>query len=469
MKKIEPLYIEKDKDDFGLRVDCAECGTLPGAICRKSCMPIMACEFGHRHSFKVIAYEKHSGRRRTKNLKTRDWKQARLEAAQFQKEVKESISPKVQVEKPIVNILEKQNHSLLLTEGMALHVSYLRGEQNIPDHQRRARSEGHCRPVEKCYLDFISCLKKDYPVKNLTVNQVDQNMVGRFHSLLESRNPAPRTYNININYMQTLFNFLKREGHATLNPFAGVIRKPETPKITVLNKEEYEAMLEIVQKPELGICKLSSGISKNYFRPWIKDFISAGIFSGRRIEELAKAQWKSINFDREEMQSLEVIDYKVSRQQARLETNPKRILVPITSELKNLLFSLGAERYKNDPDRYILAGDEEMSRDSIKKFVSHSFSHYWKQLPYSKDKQASYKTLRKTYLSSLAGAIGISNAQVISQHSDTKVLSDHYVSSLVLGETAKNFSVFPNKDQNKGRQKKLNELRKSEKNLSIER
>ena len=102
----------------------------------------------------------------------------------------------------------------------------------------------------------------------------------------------------------------------------------------------------------------------------------------------------------------------------------------------------------------------------MKKFLTKAFSHYWKQLEYSKTKNASIKTLRKTYLSSLAGAIGISNARVISQHSDTKVLSDHYVSDQVIGATVKNFSVFPKEEERKA---ELNKIRQSGNVLYLEK
>jgi integrase len=226
-------------------------------------------------------------------------------------------------------------------------------------------------------------------------------------------------------------------------------------------------MLDIVQKPELGLCKVGKEM-KNFYRPWIKESIKIGLMTGRRAEEITEMRLKDITTDvKGEMLTLVATDFKVSRQQGRLQNNPKKISVPITEELKNLL-KPDYEKFKKDGvDKYILADEETMSRESVKKFMSRSFSHYWKQLDASKSKDASYKTLRKTYLSSLSAAIGISNAQIISQHSDTKVLADHYVNHEVIGKTAKNFSVFSSEDDT--RQKELHELRKSGKSISLEK
>jgi hypothetical protein len=166
------------------------------------------------------------------------------------------------------------------------------------------------------------------------------------------------------------------------------------------------------------------------------------------------------------MFAINVTDFKVSRQQNRLADNPKKISVPITQELEAFLLENGYEKFKGS-EKYIIGNEEEMSRDTMRKFISKSFTHYWEQTDFSKSKHASFKTLRKTYLSSLAAAIGIGNAQVISQHSDTRVLSEHYVSDKVIGLTAKNFSVFPSEED--VRQKELHELRKSTNGISLEK
>lgn len=474
MKKIKPLVKPPAKQNLGLQIDCnGECHTLvhSDSICPKTGKPYTECD-PTKQNYKVIGYEKNSATRRAKNLKTRrtknlmtrDLKTALIEAAIFQKQVKEGAYNKEEkVEEQHVPIIEKQEDSPLLLDAMAKHVAFLKGK-GVPEHQRRVRGKLYCKEVHKVYLDFIKSIKDFCNVKELTINQLDPNMVGKFHAWIESKNLGPRSYNLMMTRMNSLYKYLTREGLATANPFSGVVHKIETHDIAVLTKEEYEALLDIVQIPELGICKVGKE-NKDFFRPWIKLGIQIGIMTGRRGEEIVRMRWKDIVLDKQgEMLAVNVTDYKVSRQQGRLESNPKKISVPITEELKQLLREFGYEKFK-DSNKYILADEEEMSRDTMRKFMSRSFSHYWKHLNFPKE--ASYKTLRKTYLSSLAAEIGISNARIISQHSDTKVLETHYVNDRVIGQTAKNFSVFPS--QSEERQKELHKLRKSTNEISLEK
>jgi integrase len=461
----KPLHIPKDKinQSFGLKIDCAECGTLVNAICRKSGLVLEQCKFGHRQSFKVIAYESQTGKRRTKNLQTKDYKEAVLEAALFQKQIKKE---KRQVEKIHYSPVESIPQSApLLVDSLAKCVAFLRGSENIPEHKRRTRCPQHCKQVENTLLEFVKCLKDNYKVKELTVVQVNQDMIGKYHADIVSRKMSPRSYNLRIGTLRTFYNYLMREGQVRVNPFAGIIRKPETHTISILTKEEYEALLEAIQKPEIGKRRVGKEV-KDFYRPWIKPAIQIALATGRRGEEVIRSKWDNIQTDvNGDMLSLSVIDYKVSRQQNRLEDNPKRISVPITAELKELLLGLGAKEKIGSPE-YIIGTDETMDRKTMKVFLTRSFSHYWNQLEYSKTKKISFKVLRKTYLSSLSAAIGISNARVISQHSDTKILADHYVSDQVIGVTAKNFSVFSQQEE---RQEELNKLRQSGNHLSLEK
>ncbi len=461
MKKLKPLWIPKELRKFGLKVDCAKCDTLVYDVCRRSGLPLIACEFPECHSFKVIAYEKDTGVRRTINLLTRSVKNAQIEAAIFQKKIKDACENNSEA-MPLIPTGPTVRDSILLTEALAKRVAFLRGE-NVPDHEKRIRSEKWCRQVEKIYLQFISCLGKDHNVKELTADQVDKYMVGKFHSHILSQGYEPRTYNMMMTAMKSLYLYLNQEGWAKTNPFANVPVRPERRNITVFNKEEYDAMLDITRDEESGFRKVGKE-TKQYFRKWVNPAIKFGLMGGRRIEEILQAKDTDIRFDENgEMTAIEVTDFKVSRQFGRLEDNPKKVLVPVTRELRDFLHENGITP-STIRSRYIIGDDETMSRETMKKFLSRSFSHYWSLLPYSKHKKASFKTLRKTYYSALAAAIGISNASVISQHSGARVLQDHYVSKEIINSTARNFSVFSSDGK---RMKELHKLRKFQRELTL--
>jgi integrase len=469
VNKIKPLENPKSRGDFGLKVDCSFCDTLVSG-CRLNGKALAFCAHPECLSYKVIGYKK-TGKRRTKNLQTRIYKEARVEAALFQNELKNNKKPEPSIQTPEIIAPPKVNIQTaptpLLINEMASYMAYLRGADTVPEHKRRARSEAHCKSVENHLFDFIKSIKDDYKVKEITITGVTEDMVGKYFKSISSGTISPRSFNKSVGILQTFFNHLKKNGKINANPFSGIIRKPETHKISVLTKEEYDALVDVLHKPELGKRKVGTE-TKDYYREWILPAVKIGVMSGRRAEEILRSKFSDIERDENgEMLTLSVIDYKVSRQQNRLNDNPKRITVPLTEEIKKVLIDeLNYEKLKDSQD-YIIGNNEMMDRNTMKVFLGRSFTHYWEKTEYSKTKKASYKILRKTFLSSLASSIGISSARVVSQHSDTKVMEEHYISRQVLGITAKNFSVF---SQTQERQAELHKLRKIDnKEISIEK
>ncbi|HTA26655.1 MAG TPA: phage integrase SAM-like domain-containing protein [Bacteroidia bacterium] len=468
MNKIKPLQNPKGRGDFGLKVDCSFCDTLVSG-CRFNGKSLASCPHPECLSYKVIGYEKETGKRRTKNLSTKNYEEALIQAARFQKELKEI--KKLEVAVPAHSEIappkmEKENiPAPFLVSEMASYMAYLRGADSVPEHKRRARCEAHCKNVENHLLGFIKAIKDDCKVNEIRIDEVTEDMVGKFHKSILSRNLSPRTYNKSIGTLQTFFNHLKKSGKINSNPFYGVLRKPVTTDIKVLREEEFDALMAAYENPEFGKCIVGNE-HKDYYRQWCIPAIKIMLTSGRRVEEAIMAKWNQIRIDSAgEMASLEVIDYKVSRQQNRLHDNPKKISVPITMELRQILMDSGYESFK-DSDRFIIGNDEVMDRQTMKVFLGRSFSQFWSKTEYAKTKKATLKICRKTYLSSLAAEIGIANSAVVSQHSNSKILQQHYVSAQVLGTTAKNFSVFSKTQE---RQAELNKLRKSGNGLSLEK
>lgn len=473
MNKTKPLQVPNSRGDFGLKIDCPFCDTLV-TKCRHTGKELKFCPYLERLSYKVIGYDKTTGKRRSKNLTTREYRDALAEAAIFQQELRNKKAEDVRPEPKEVTLQEKEiTHpqpeasnvrSPLLVEEMSSYLSFLEGSESVPEHKRRARSKEHCREVSKTLLEFVKCLKDTYQVKELHASDINEDMIGLYHKYILSRGLSPRSYNKRIGEMRTFCNHLIKQGKININPFVGVINRPETHNFSVLTKEEYEALLKVIGA-DYGKRKVGKEF-KNFYREWIIPAIKIGIMSGRRVEEVVRSKWSDIETDTDgNMNCINITDYKVSRQQNRLEDNPKRIKTPVTAELKEVLDQLGYSEFKGT-DNYIIGNDENMDRATMKKFLGRAFTHFWEQTEYSKTKKASFKILRKTYLSSLAASIGISNARVVSQHSDVSVLQEHYVSAQVLGMTAKNFSVF---GKNEERQAELHKLRQSNHEVSLEK
>ena len=112
----------------------------------------------------------------------------------------------------------------------------------------------------------------------------------------------------------------------------------------------------------------------------------------------------------------------------------------ITKELANLLHTLGYEKYKNT-DKYILAPEETLKRNTMMDMISRSFSIFYSKLNNGKVRQ--FKHLRKTYISSAVAQFGTS-ATALSSHTDFDIIKKNYLDTEVLKKAQKDFSVFGN-------------------------
>jgi len=464
MQKMKPLAKPPAEQNFSLHIYCCgECNTLvhSNSICPITGKSYTECDPG-KMRYKVIAYERISGKRRTKNLKTRNLKDALMEAAIFQKEVKEGT---VYKEKFQVPILEKQEESPLLIDLMGRHIAFLSGE-NVPEHQKHIRQEKHINQVDHVYKDFISVLKNHrYPVVQLTANQITDTEVGFYHKELKSKGVSRRTYDLKMGMLKTLYNFLRKENPTEKNPFSGMRKQTRHKDVATITKEEFKLLEGKLQEKKWGEHELDPASEKVFYKEVLLMAIRLGLFSGRRLEELVMAKYGDCSADeKNNLLSLSVIDFKVSRRQNRLEDDPKRIKVPITKQLNELL-TPGYEKYKGKPNTFILDPEERLERKTLRSFISHSFTLNWRKLKINK--KISFKTLRATHISYLADFLGLDRSRMITGHSGNDVLTRHYISQEVIAHSAKNFGVF--EDDKSSREEELHQLRKSTNGISLEK
>jgi integrase len=458
-----PLYIPPSKQVKGLVVYCYLCKTnIVGGICKTSGKSIKQCQHGDKHVFKVyISVPGTKNERRTKTLETRDINEAIKLALDFEREVKENNyqransngnkegkSEKITVQKMPDNILN----------AMARYVGYLHNDPEIVTELRRKKRTGkHVADIEHNLKYFAICLTKNgHNPNTLAIRDIDDSIISEFKGyILKELKLSNSSYNRAITELISLYNYLIEKGCTNKNPFESIPRMPVNPNKETITEEEYNRLLEIIQKHELGKSILSNGVVKNMYKPWMKDAVEFGLLTGRRNEEIVQMKWNNIHEDeRGNLLYIQAIDFKVSRQKGLEGNNQKPIYVPITDELKDLLFRMGYEIYK-ESDKYILAPEESMQRDTISKFMTHSFPHYYKLL--GTDRNLSYKCLRKTYISRLSAFMGIDNARLITKHSGTQVMEEHYVDKKIIGHTAKNFKMFDQATEN--RQNEIEKVR----------
>jgi integrase len=278
----------------------------------------------------------------------------------------------------------------------------------------------------------------------MQLTDVGKPEIGKFHSFLleQVKGNSNRSYNKAMGIMKYFYTHYKEiEEYDIRNPFNRIEHMDVNPKTENIKVKEYLAMLEIVMNKELGRALQKNGTYKYLYKPWMKEGIELGFFTGRRNDEVSQMKWKDIFKDEDtgELLYLSVQDFKINNGKDLRKEEPKYIYAPITAELKDLLYRMGYEKYK-DSDKYILAPEEKMKRKTIKVFLTRSFSHYYKQLGTGKD--LTYGALRKTYITKLVMLLGLENARLITRHSTIKVMDKNYVNRPLIAQTGETLKML---------------------------
>lgn len=470
MENISPLYIPPTKRVKGLVVYCYKCKTNMTDTCKATGKLLKLCQHGDKHVFKVyVSVPGTKNERRTKKLETRDINEAMKQAIDFEQAVKRNNDQRETGR----GIKEKKNEKIYrqrmpnnIINSMGRYIGYMYNDSEIvPEFKKKIRTKKHIEDIERNFKYFVICLKKNgYNPNQIMVDEIDDLVIGQFHDyILKDLNLSNSSYNRAMTELTSFYNYLINEGCQIRNPFKSIPRKQVNSNIETITKEEYNRLLEIIQKAELGKQTLNNGVVKYLHKPWMKDAVELGLLTGRRTEEIAQMRWNNIFADEQgNLLYIKATDFKVSRQKGLEIDNPKLIYVPVSEELKDLLFRIGYEKYRNN-DKYILAPEEKMKRETINKFITHSFPHYYKQLGTERD--LSFKCLRKTYISNLTSYLGIDNARLITKHSGTQVMENHYIDMKVIVQTAQNFKMFDHANGRQNEIKKIRDINKEQKIL----
>jgi integrase len=463
MENKQPLFIPESKRGHGLYVFCKKCNTNLIEYCKESGKSLKLCKHGELHYFKVYANVPGTkNQRKTKKLKTRNVEEAIIQAIEFNRQVKEGTHQIIEnkVEKfEIIKEEQSQTQPKLLIHAMARYIGWLHNE-GVPAHRIRERSGEHIKDVERAFKRLAECLKgKGYDLHNLSIDDLNDAMVGVVFSYLEEKKFSPRNFNKTIGYYTSFLKWYADEYNQPIkNFFERINRKKLNPNPEAITRKEYEALLNQI-KPETGTKEYSwEARVRNVYRPWLKDGVRLGLETGRRREELINLKWDNIE-NSEGIQVIRVEDYKVNRIQNRTNEEKKFIYIPITESLKQLLNELGYEKNANT-DSFILAQDIKISRTRVMSdILSRGFSHYYNQL--NTGRKLTFKSLRKAYITNLELYMGNGNTKAITGHSDNGVIERSYIDKKEIAKAMRGFNVF---SKESGRTSELNEIR----NESIE-
>jgi integrase len=406
--KIPKAYITK-----GLYIYCNRCKKI---ITDKNGQSNIAdnCKHFEDQVYKSVIYPPGVKTAKTKVLPTRDISEARKLHIEFEENVKKGLQAtpeKLSIIKPI----KPQS----VKGCIGLYFAYLlqtADNSNLTQHQKQ---------VERYVLNFARFLRNEgLNLDTLGINEIEPKYIKLFCNHLDKKYSS-NTFNKYITLLTGFFNHLKYvEGYQIVNPFHMVKHKPTffTPKSFPIN--QLRPFLESITEDK-GIKVYTEKVRKTLYKPYLNEIFLLSLYTGRRREGLVTMKFNEITPDEEGKPKFITTDDIKFNKRYKLTHNgdKKKVIIPVSLELVELLYSLGYEEYKGS-DKYIVATASDEKRDTIMNIASKAFSHYWKQ--YSKEKGIDFNTLRKAYITEMHIKFG-SIAKIITHGASNDVINKHYM------------------------------------------
>lgn len=345
-----------------------------------------------------------------------------------------------------VKVVESTSKPIMLVDCISEFLDFKK-DVGVPFHMKHNLTKGTIRQIEYALELFCaSLLYNGIDPENLKFSAIDSNdkISGMFAEYLVTViGTKNKTYNNHLVNVKSFMNYMTRKHYTNLHsPFTEMKFKPVMVKTKAIDLDDFYSMLQIVNE-ENGVYYEEQKIQRkkglmtyrskrNYYRPWLIDAFLLGLFTGGRKEETASMKWRHIVTDREgNMSYILVVDYKATRL-LNLDVNTEEVVekyVEVVPEFEKLLYSMGYEEKKGS-NEYILANDENWTRDYLMDFVSKAFSHYYKKL--NLDENLNFKHLRKTYFTGNAILHGIEMASKLGGHQSARVTLKHYIDQRML-------------------------------------
>jgi len=190
------------------------------------------------------------------------------------------------------------------------------------------------------YYSTRSMMKKwdDLDIKNL-VGNLNREVI------------APKTYNRRLIILKAFFDWAKRKEIVTQNPLEDVLpkktRKTEKPNRRPFSKAEIKIILEAFSKNKF--CSPYSAFKHSHYYPFMFFMFKTGV----RNAEAIGLRVRDIDFINNQIHIREVLarTIKGSNASARIrkETkNGKQRIIPLTEDLKSLIFPLVTKKQSDD-------------------------------------------------------------------------------------------------------------------------
>ena len=449
---MKPIKYPKKDRVKGIYAYCQKCNTCIGTgTCQKSKKRLSSCQFPEFHTFRasVIVPNTNSRKRKKRILNTTNLLEAKRLKKEFEEELKinnyeipveEVIATEIiEITPEVIEVYVPEKNNLLINY-MDQYIRFLNNE-GVEAHKVKVRTKKHVDDVKRYFRYFCLALKgKDIDHTKFEVTALNDQIVGYIHSyLLNDLGYKNKTYNKAMSQFRQFIKWLiDDKGISMANPFKGVNKKTEKKDDTTISKEELQLLLDTIT-PENSINIAPSGYRRNYYKDWMKTAILIALETGLRREEFTTLKFSDIQADKNgNPYCIKVENFKVNRIKGNVEEDEKDIkTIPITLRMNEILTDLHFKKYINN-DRYLVAPDENVTRETIGEFVSKAFTHFWNL---SSKRKVNLKHLRKTYLTALVNHFG-DKATIISDHADIEILKKHYTNNEVIMKANQGFKVF---------------------------
>ncbi|GEM_PF-1599488 len=388
------MKILKYKKFTGLHIVCKKCNKLieVSQEAYKGCRhPI------NRQRYKAVI--KQNGSRKTRDLKALDYDAAIKQLLEFKQELSNPIQFVSQIQKT-------ETKPELLKDCIMMFSDWLENV-DVPFFEQKVRTKEYIRDTVGYVCKLKTYLEnKGYKTDKTTIYQVDKNVVNEYFEDLYSKSNSIATYNHNIRALKGFYKFLiVTKGYELINPLQYAKLKNEAPNPINVADNDFVKIINCVSEKN-SIQTYKNGVKKNRFRPYIKEAFELIAYSGMRIQEAISIKYSDIVLNESgEIDFVMGIDNKYEKAHNYDKSKPQKIVpIPYSPELEDLLSRLDYKRHLGE-DRYLIGPDENISRESMAKQLSHSFGFYRNKAGITSP--IGLKHLRKSFLTKIETQTGL--------------------------------------------------------------
>lgn len=360
---------------------------------------------------------------KSKILNSTLYSDAVIEAINFEKHLK---SNNYEIE--ATNVGKENDYSII--DSIIKYNHYLNGESEYAQFKKNV-TDGHRKELIRFCKYFAKSLKKNKNIELARIKDVSKQDVSIFYSWAENHY-NPKTFNKCLNGVKGFFDFLIEVEEVEMkNPFRKYSRKQVSrTNIESVTKEEFNAILEAVDKCSSIVVLGGRGERKNMYKPYLKEGFKLFLLTGGRREEIVDLRWNNIFVSVSGVKFFRIQNLKVER---NLNKDEIYKYIPINSDLFDLLVEMGYHGKKQSDD-YILAPERKVQSKTIMDSLSKAFTHYKNAAGIKKD--ISLKSLRKTYITWVHQVMQ-KETGLLTSHSTTKVLESYYIDPQILSVVEK--------------------------------